>query len=390
MTDSTTKFTLTAAITLGMLLVSTFAGASEQAQATAQGDPRAGQAIAGKCVTCHGDDVTVGPIKMPHLAGQHADYITKALTAYRSGERNEDNMHAVAGALSDQDILDLAAYFAGLAPIATHSGIEITTNGDRLDLDKDPYAAVREGTAPCAGCHGVGGNSATPGMPGLAGQHPQYLIAALKAYRDGARPDPMMQAFAAPLEDRMIEDMAFYYAAIKPVAAESPTSGDPYAGRAATRDCVTCHGNDGNTKDPKTPRLAGLDASYIAAAIVAYKGGERSHAAMQDAVAAVRDADIADISAFYATKAPKALPIRKRLTTAEWVENCNRCHGPNGKSTDPRFPILAGQSESYLIKALKHYHDGDRSNSMMIAMSYPMSESDIRKLAAYYAAQKPD
>ena len=200
----------------------------------------------------------------------------------------------------------------------------------------------------------------------------------------------MMQDFVADLTDTEIEDMAYYYAAMKPVAAQAPEAGDPYAGRAATQACVTCHGDDGNTSDPKTPRLAGLDAEYIGVAIEAYKDGQRDHTAMQEAAASVRETDIADISAFYATKAPKALPARKRLTTAEWVQNCNRCHGPDGKSSDPRYPILAGQSEAYLIKALKLYHKGERNNSMMQAMSYPMSASDIRKLAAYYAAQKPN
>ncbi len=209
----------------------------------------------------------------------------------------------------------------------------------------------------------------------------------MKAYRDGSRPDPAMQTFAAGMSDTLIEDMSFYYAGIKPVTAPAPGRGDPYAGRAATRDCAGCHGTDGNTKDPKTPRLAGLDADYIRATLVAYKNGTRNHAAMQEAAAAIREADFDDISAFYATKEPKALPARKRLTTAEWVENCNRCHGPGGQSSDPRFPILAGQSESYLAGALKRYHNGDRANSMMAAMAYPMSEADINKLAAYYANQ---
>lgn len=148
-----------------------------------------------------------------------------------------------------------------------------------------------------------------------------------------------------------------------------------------------CHGEDGNAKDPKTPRLAGLDAAYLEAALNAYKDGRRRHAAMQESVTALRDVDIKDLSAFYATKHPKALPVRKPLTTSQWVKKCGRCHGVDGNSTDWRFPILAGQSESYLLKALKLYHGRQRANSMMYAMSFPMGQSDIKKLAAFYASR---
>jgi len=78
------------------------------------------------------------------------------------------------------------------------------------------------------------------------------------------------------------------------------------------------------------------------------------------------------------------------LALAEWAEKCSRCHGVGGHSTDPRFPILAGQNEAYLINALKRYHGGERESSMMFAMSFLMGESDIAKLAAFYAGQGAD
>ena len=105
-------------------------------------------------------------------------------------------------------------------------------------------------------------------------------------------------------------------------------------------------------------------------------------------MALLRTSDVQDLAAFYATQEPKALPIRKPLTTAQWVERCERCHGRNGAGNDPRFPILAGQSKDYLVKALKRYHAGDRANVIMQAMSFPMGASDIQKLAAYYASQR--
>lgn len=386
MNNKSTKSVLSAIAATGMVLFGVTGGSASQEAQSKAGDIAAGRTAAQICIECHGARGLAITPGTPHLAGQHANYVVRALGYYRSGERREASMEAIARNLSDADMVNLSAYYASLKPFTASAVKGSAKAAAALQAEEeDSFAAIKEATVQCAGCHGTDGNAAIPGWPGLAGQHPRYLIAALKAYRDGSRPDPAMQTFTVPLDDTLIEDMAFYYAAMKPLAAETPTSGDPYAGRAATRDCAGCHGIDGNTKDSETPRIAGLDAEYIAATIRAYKSGARRHAAMQDAAAAIRDADIADISAFYATKAPKALPMRKKLTTAGWVANCDRCHGPGGHSSDPRFPILAGQSEAYLVAALKRYHSGDRPNTMMMAMSYPMSAADIRKLAAYYA-----
>ena len=77
------------------------------------------------------------------------------------------------------------------------------------------------------------------------------------------------------------------------------------------------------------------------------------------------------------------------LTTTEWIARCERCHGTDGNSTDPRFPMLAGQNAAYLEAALASYVSGSRSNSIMHAMSDPLSEADIRRLVDYYATREP-
>ncbi|HSM43305.1 MAG TPA: c-type cytochrome, partial [Afifellaceae bacterium] len=184
------------------------------------------------------------------------------------------------------------------------------------------------------------------------------------------------------------EDMAYFYASMEPRRSETPVEGDLLAGIAVTAPCVGCHGKDGNSGDPRNPRLAGLDSNYLVAAVTAYKDGSRDHTAMREAVETLREQDVQDQAAFYATQQPKALPIRKPLTIAEWTERCSRCHGPKGINSDERFPILAGQDEAYLIKAMRQFHTGERANDLMYAMSFHMSESDIRNLAAYYARQR--
>lgn len=355
------------------------------AQETTQpaGDIDAGKEVAEICEACHGLQGMSKAPGIPHLSGQHAPYLLKGLEVYTKGERNARTMHNTAELLSEEDKANVAAYYASLKPFSQ------IPHGAAAPLppEEDPFAAVKETTDECAGCHGEDGNSDIPGMPSLAGQHVTYLITALRSYQEGLRKNEEMQMFVESLKGSDIEDIAYYYAVIVPKRAEPPTEGDAFAGRAVTAPCAGCHADDGNNKDPKTPRLAGLDAEYLVAAVDAYRNGDRDHDVMREAVSTLREKDIKDLAAYYASKEPRALPIQKPLTIVEWAARCDRCHGPAGRSTDPRFPILAGQDEMYLMKTLKLYHGGDRPSTAMQAMSFLMAESDIGKLAAYYARQ---
>jgi len=68
---------------------------------------------------------------------------------------------------------------------------------------------------------------------------------------------------------------------------------------------------------------------------------------------------------------------------------CSACHGPNGNSSNPEWPNLAGQGERYLVQQLKYFKDGKRNNPVMAPMAAPLSDQDMVDLAAYFAAQKP-
>jgi len=68
---------------------------------------------------------------------------------------------------------------------------------------------------------------------------------------------------------------------------------------------------------------------------------------------------------------------------------CERCHGLDGNSSDPRFPMLAGQDETYLSNSLKAYANGERRNSTMFAMAAPLSAMDVERIAAYFSSQQP-
>ena len=68
---------------------------------------------------------------------------------------------------------------------------------------------------------------------------------------------------------------------------------------------------------------------------------------------------------------------------------CSACHGPNGNSTNPEWPNLAGQGERYLVQQLKYFKEGKRNNPVMAPMAVTLSDKDMADLGAYYAAQKP-
>jgi cytochrome c553 len=358
-------------------------GAGETSPAS---DIAAGSAIAARCVSCHGSSGISPGAGVAHIAGQHAKYLQSALIAYKNGTRKDEGMHQAVGQLSERDIGDLAAYYASLTGFNSRPGT--TSAGATAGADQDPFAETKKITAMCAGCHGEDGNSTVPTNPSLAGQHDAYLITAIEAYQKETRSEPMMQALVKPISRSQIEDIAYFYAAMVPRRNDAAAEGDAIAGMAVAEPCASCHGKDGNSTDPKNPRLAGLSPDYLIAAINAYRDGSRKHDLMRNQVLALRDQDVKNLAAYYAAKEPQALAIRKPLTLVEWTARCNRCHGTDGNSTDPRFPVLAGQDEAYLTKALELYHGGERESQLMSAMSFLMAESDIKKLAAYYAQQR--
>jgi cytochrome c553 len=350
------------------------------------GDAAAGKAVAAGCRSCHGSEGVSAKAGVPHIAGQSAPYLLAALDAYQGSGRKDDDMHKAVAKLSQKDLADVAAYYAGLAGFNKRP-----PDADAKPAPADeaaPFAAVRKLTEKCASCHGDDGNASVAANPGLAGQHDDYLITSMQGYLDGTRDDPMMKASLKSFDLSQIEDIAYFYAAAIPAAAAAPGKGDPLAGMAVAAPCASCHGADGNSTDPKNPRLAGLSAKYLIAAIEQYKDGTRKHIVMHDKVLALRDEDVKNVAAYYASQQAQALPIRKPLTLTEWTARCDRCHGAKGNSVDPRFPVLAGQDKAYLAKVIQQYHLGTRDNQLMFAMSFLMGRSDIDKLSDYYARQR--
>ena len=173
--------------------------------AQAAGDAQRGKQLGYTCLGCHGVEnyKNVYPTySVPSLVGQHPDYIVAALKAYRSKERSHGTMYAQASSLSDQDMADIAAYFAGptvLEPSAPATG-----------------SAPAKVAQLCSSCHGANGVGITGDFPTLSGQHADYLERALDEYRKGGRKNPIMAGFAAQLNDADLKEIARYYAQQQP------------------------------------------------------------------------------------------------------------------------------------------------------------------------------
>ncbi len=176
----------------------------------ADGDAAAGKEKAAVCSGCHGVDGKAITPDYPNLAGQHAGYMAKQLTAYRDGERNNQLMSPMAAALSDQDILDLSAYFSEMAAIEVVASEENLTEGENIYRGGITSAEI----ASCSGCHGPAGNgNPAADYPVISGQNAAYLAAQLRMFRSGERnndPNQMMRALAKRMSDAEIDAVANY------------------------------------------------------------------------------------------------------------------------------------------------------------------------------------
>ena len=331
------------------------------------------------CAGCHGVDGISTTTGIPDLAGQRPAYLYAELKAYQTGARVNAAMNTSVRFISDEALVKAAAYYASLDPPPPASGAPTYF---------DPVQAGRTAAAACGGCHGETGVSKTPGTPSLAGLTPQYLTTAMKAYRSGQRKNETMKAMLAAAGDADIDHLALFYALQKPMPAQTPAAGNPDAGKADAAGCAGCHGDRGVSSNPATPSIAGQDAGYLAAALQAYKDGARADEAMKGVAASLDDAKIKDIAAYFAAQQPRAPNVRPPQSPQQWVQKCDRCHGINGNSTDPRIPALAAQRVEYLETVLRDYQTHARANAEMAAMSAGLGEDDIKNLANYYSHQK--
>ena len=195
-----------------------------------EGDAEAGKKKAAACAACHGADGNSAAAANPKLAGQSAAYTFKQLQDFKAGNRVNAIMQGMAAGLSEQDMADIAAFYASQTIEVGKADPELVALGEKIYRGGN----LESGVAACSGCHGPAGQGLpSAGFPALGGQHAGYTAAQLKAFRAAGRGDQgapayrandaepgsdaakgMMRTVAAKMTDDEIEAVASFIAGL--------------------------------------------------------------------------------------------------------------------------------------------------------------------------------
>ena len=200
-------------VTAFVVHVPAFAQAAQEAKKELKGDVQAGERKIAMCIGCHG---IVGYqasfpeiYKVPKISGQGAKYLVSALNAYSKGERKHPTMRAIAQSMSEQDMLDVAAYYEVHGVVAGAPALPKAPEGSAKVA-----ALLTKGA--CVSCHGA--NFAAPidpTYPKIAGQHADYLFVALKSYKTEnnakvGRANGVMAGIAKQFTNDELKELAGY------------------------------------------------------------------------------------------------------------------------------------------------------------------------------------
>ena len=187
--------------------------AKPAAAASAKPDLAKGQTTATNvCAACHTSDGSRGSPANPIIQGQHPEYLAKQLTEFKSGKRANPIMQGMAAPLSEADMKNVAAFYAGKQPKPGFA-----KNKDLVSIGEKIYrGGIADRMVPaCAGCHGPSGAGIPAQYPRLSGQHADYTAAQLNAFRSGARANsPQMVGVAAKMNDKEIKAVSDYIAGL--------------------------------------------------------------------------------------------------------------------------------------------------------------------------------
>jgi len=158
----------------------------------------------------------------------------------------------------------------------------------------------------CLGCHGNPGLR-NPGpvysIPLIGGQHADYIVSALKAYKSKERSHRTMQAQAANLSETDMADIGAYFAAIEGNTRPSYVNAtDAAMGEEKSVECASCHAKTGDGDQPGFPKLAGQYESYIVQALKDYRSGERDNPIMKGFSANLTIAEIEALAAWFSSQ----------------------------------------------------------------------------------------
>ena len=196
---------------VSLLLTLGVTGMAQAAGSAVVGDATAGQAKTAVCAACHGPNGNSAAPNFPKLAGQGERYLLKQLTDIKDGKRQVLEMTGQLTNLSDQDLADIAAYYAQQKNIVGAADPALVARGQALFRGGD----LSKGLPACTGCHAPDGvGNAAAGFPHLGGQHTDYIEKQLIGFREGDRTndgDTMtMRSISAKLSNKDITALASY------------------------------------------------------------------------------------------------------------------------------------------------------------------------------------
>ena len=188
-------------------------------------------------------------------------------------------------------------------------------------------------------------------------------------------------------------------------APAAPAAIDVKKGAAiAAGVCAACHGADGNATGPTFPKLASQHAEYIAKELANFKviapakAAERPNPIMSPIAAAMSEADMKNVAAYYETQTLKPAQAKDKSSVAlgqkiwrggiadKGVPACAACHGPTGAGIPVQYPRLGGQWGEYLLTELQNFHSGARANNVpMVTISGRLSDDEMKAVADYAA-----
>jgi cytochrome c553 len=177
-------------------------------------------------------------------------------------------------------------------------------------------------------------------------------------------------------------------------------SGDPGKAKVlVATNCVACHGPDGNSSDPRNPKLAGLQPEYLYKQLNDFKAGRRRSEIMEPIVSVLTGDDFANLAAYYSAQKPAPGVVRDPKLAEQGrkiyhdgkpevgLPSCSGCHYPKGEGTS-RFPRIAGQHAEYTYLQLRAFKEARRENDRGLAMqsvTLNMTDADMRAVAEYMA-----
>ncbi len=184
------------------------------------------------------------------------------------------------------------------------------------------------------------------------------------------------------------------------VQANSLVDGSADTGKAKAITCTACHGPEGNSINALWPNIAGQNAPYLQAQLVAFKDGSRTDPVMSSQAMILSDQDMADLAVYFESLpgAAQTVANAKSVDLGEalyrggnsetGVAACLACHGPTGRGNPAaKYPALQGQHATYTAKQLNDYASGTRTTdgktSIMRDIAKNLSKEDIEALSSY-------